>query len=163
MLSSNLEYTGLAPSHLSSTRIMHRYVRRHSRLAFQRKSRWLSFFAEYNLEVKYKPGKRNVLVNSLSRQPDNELAQCHNLVVSSWRVNSYGIHRIINVRNCLMPSGVRSTKTRTPVFRHGCVPDYINIPSIMFPRAIAQMWRMPIALLCLTMRINLSYLLWGPL
>jgi len=39
-----------------------------------RMARWLSFFAEYNLEVKYKPGKQNALVDALSRRPDYELA-----------------------------------------------------------------------------------------
>ena len=35
-------------------------------------ARWLSFFAEYNFEMKYKPGKQNAL--ALSRRPDYELA-----------------------------------------------------------------------------------------
>ncbi|KAE8899410.1 hypothetical protein PF005_g9810 [Phytophthora fragariae] len=37
-------------------------------------ARWLSFFAEYNFTVEYKPGKQNVLVDALSRRPDYELA-----------------------------------------------------------------------------------------
>lgn len=36
----------------------------------QRMARWLSFFAEYNFEVKYKPGKQNALADALSRRPD---------------------------------------------------------------------------------------------
>ncbi|GMF53771.1 unnamed protein product [Phytophthora fragariaefolia] len=40
----------------------------------QRMARWLSFFAEYNFTVEYKPGKQNVLVDALSRRPDYELA-----------------------------------------------------------------------------------------
>ncbi|GMF43472.1 unnamed protein product [Phytophthora fragariaefolia] len=40
----------------------------------QRMARWLSFFAEYNFTVEYKPGKQNVLVDELSRWPDYELA-----------------------------------------------------------------------------------------
>jgi hypothetical protein len=38
----------------------------------QRMARWLSFFAEYNFTVEYKPGKLNVLADALSRRPDYE-------------------------------------------------------------------------------------------
>ncbi|GMF39898.1 unnamed protein product [Phytophthora fragariaefolia] len=40
----------------------------------QRMTRWLSFFAEYNFTVEYKPGKQNVLADALSRRPVYELA-----------------------------------------------------------------------------------------
>ncbi|KAG2900188.1 hypothetical protein PC118_g8985 [Phytophthora cactorum] len=40
----------------------------------QRMARGLSFFAEYNFRVEYKPGKLNVLADALSRRPDYELA-----------------------------------------------------------------------------------------
>ncbi|POM81644.1 Pol protein [Phytophthora palmivora] len=40
-----------------------------------RMTRWLSFFAEYNFRVEYKPDKLNVLTDALSRRPDYELAQ----------------------------------------------------------------------------------------
>lgn len=36
----------------------------------QRMARWLSFFAEYNFTVEYKPGKLNFIGDSLSRRPD---------------------------------------------------------------------------------------------
>ena len=41
---------------------------------YQRRACWLLFFAEYNFEVKYYPGKQNVLADTLSRRPDYELA-----------------------------------------------------------------------------------------
>ena len=43
--------------------------------------RWLSFFAEYNFEVTYKPGKKNTLADALSRRPDYNLA--HVAILSS--------------------------------------------------------------------------------
>ena len=38
----------------------------------QRMARWLSFFAEFNFTVEYKPGKLNVIADALSRRPDYE-------------------------------------------------------------------------------------------
>ena len=38
----------------------------------QRMARWLSFFAEYNFSVEYKPGRLKVITDALSRRPDFE-------------------------------------------------------------------------------------------
>ena len=35
-------------------------------------TRWLSFFAEYNFSVEYKPGRLIVVADALSRRPDSE-------------------------------------------------------------------------------------------
>uniref|UniRef100_A0AAV1TXP6 Reverse transcriptase RNase H-like domain-containing protein n=1 Tax=Peronospora matthiolae TaxID=2874970 RepID=A0AAV1TXP6_9STRA len=43
-----------------------------SPLFLQQMARWLSFFAEYNFSVEYKPERINVVANALSRRPDFE-------------------------------------------------------------------------------------------
>ena len=41
-------------------------------------ARWLSFFAEYNFSVAYKPGRLNAVADALLRRPDFELTAVSN-------------------------------------------------------------------------------------
>ncbi|KAG3059202.1 hypothetical protein PI125_g25098 [Phytophthora idaei] len=52
----------------------------------QRMARWLSFFAEYDFRVEYKPGKLNVVADALSRRPD--------YAVKTADANRIGVERV---------------------------------------------------------------------
>ncbi|KAG2965401.1 hypothetical protein PC119_g24995 [Phytophthora cactorum] len=52
----------------------------------QRMARWLSFFAEYDFRVEYKPGRLNVVADALSRWPD--------YAVKTADANRIGVERV---------------------------------------------------------------------
>ncbi|KAG3156745.1 hypothetical protein PC128_g21800 [Phytophthora cactorum] len=52
----------------------------------QRMARWLSFFAEYDFRVEYKPGRLNVVADALSRRPDH--------AVKTANANRIGVERV---------------------------------------------------------------------
>ncbi|KAG2885581.1 hypothetical protein PC117_g25561 [Phytophthora cactorum] len=52
----------------------------------QRMARWLSFFAEYDFRVEYKPGRLNVVADALSRRPD--------YAVKTADANSIGVESV---------------------------------------------------------------------
>ncbi|KAG3049752.1 hypothetical protein PI125_g26538 [Phytophthora idaei] len=52
----------------------------------QRMARWLSFFAEYDFWVEYKPGRLNVVADALSRRPD--------YAVKTADANPIGVERV---------------------------------------------------------------------
>ncbi|KAG4045228.1 hypothetical protein PC123_g19356 [Phytophthora cactorum] len=52
----------------------------------QRMERWLSFFAEYDFRVEYKPGRLNVVADALSRRPD--------YAVKTADANRIGVERV---------------------------------------------------------------------
>ena len=112
-------------------------------------AQWLFFVAEYNFEVKYKTGKRNVLNKALSRRPGYELAHVttlsspiEELIRVAYRWDSQSVA-------CFMPLVVRNISTWTLNYRRACVPAYIDITSIVASCGIA---RMLLASSCLTIR-----------
>ena len=76
---------------------MHHCALRHSRRISLRMARWLLFFAKYNFEVKYKPGKQNALADALSRRPDYELAHVTTLSSSVTDLIRADMPRVNNV------------------------------------------------------------------
>ncbi|KAG3123118.1 hypothetical protein PI126_g23855 [Phytophthora idaei] len=52
----------------------------------QRMVRWLSFFAEYDFRVEYKPGRLDVVADALSRRPD--------YAVKTADANRIGVERV---------------------------------------------------------------------
>ncbi|KAG2759423.1 hypothetical protein PC116_g27872 [Phytophthora cactorum] len=54
----------------------------------QRMARWLSFFAEYDFRVEYKPGRLNVVADALSRRPDYAVKTADGNRIGVERVNA---------------------------------------------------------------------------
>ena len=110
---------------------MRHCARRHSRLTSLREWRWLSLFAEYDFEVKYKPRKQNVLADALSTRPDYDLHQVKTLSSPIEMFIRVAYPRYSQCVALFHALGSEEYKTRTSRYRHGCVPAYIDIPSIM--------------------------------
>ncbi|KAE9165614.1 hypothetical protein PF002_g31324 [Phytophthora fragariae] len=84
----------------------------------QRMARWLSFFAEYNFQVEYKPGRLNVVADALSRRPD--------YAVHKADANAIGVARTSTPSSSLLDD-VRSAYTKDADAKQ--LLDYFAAPS----------------------------------
>ena len=73
-------------------------------------AKWLSFFAEYNFSVEYKPGRLNVVANALLRRPDFEPAAQPDTVPTS-----------VAVLTSSVPSSTLFEDIRKATIRRWCV------------------------------------------
>ncbi|KAE9018299.1 hypothetical protein PR003_g12332 [Phytophthora rubi] len=81
-------------------------------------ARWLSFFAEYNFQVEYKPGRSNVVADALSRRPD--------YAVHKADANAIGVARTSTPSSSLLDD-VRSAYTNDADAKQ--LLDYFAAPS----------------------------------
>ncbi|GMF42897.1 unnamed protein product [Phytophthora fragariaefolia] len=65
----------------------------------QRMARWLSFFAEYNFQVEYKPGRLNVVVDALSRRPDYAVHKADANAIGVVRASTHSSSLLDDVRS----------------------------------------------------------------
>ncbi|KAE9003596.1 hypothetical protein PR001_g17935 [Phytophthora rubi] len=84
----------------------------------QRMARWLSFFAEYNFQVEYEPGRLNVVADALSRRPD--------YAVHKADANAIGVARTSTPSSSLLDD-VRSAYTNDADAKQ--LLDYFAAPS----------------------------------
>ncbi|KAE9266314.1 hypothetical protein PR003_g32167, partial [Phytophthora rubi] len=81
-------------------------------------ARWLSFFAEYNFQVEYKPERLNVVADALSRRPD--------YAVHKADANAIGVARTSTPSSSLLDD-VRSAYTKDADAKQ--LLDYFAAPS----------------------------------
>ncbi|GMF58015.1 unnamed protein product [Phytophthora fragariaefolia] len=93
----------------------------------QRMTRWLSFFAEYNFQVEYKPGSLNVMTNALSRRPD--------YAVHKADANGIGVVRTPTTSSSLLDD-VRSASANDADAKQ--LLDYFAAPSDKSPQKLAK-------------------------
>ncbi|GMG17914.1 unnamed protein product [Phytophthora fragariaefolia] len=61
--------------------------------------KWLSFFAEYNFQVEYKPGRLNVVADALSRRPDYVVHKADANVIGVLRTSTPSSSLLDDVRS----------------------------------------------------------------
>ncbi|KAE8912209.1 hypothetical protein PF003_g3915 [Phytophthora fragariae] len=93
----------------------------------QRMARWLSFFAEYNFQVEYKPGRLNVVADALSRRPD--------YAVHKAEANAIDVARTSTPSSSLLDD-VRSAYTKDADAKQ--LLDYFAAPSDKSRQTLAK-------------------------
>ncbi|GMF61203.1 unnamed protein product [Phytophthora fragariaefolia] len=93
----------------------------------QRMARWLSFFAEYNFQVEYKPGSLNVATDALSRRPD--------YAVHKADANGIGVVRTPTTSSSLLDD-MRSASANDADAKQ--LLDYFAAPSDKPPQKLAK-------------------------
>ncbi|KAE8954016.1 hypothetical protein PR001_g32663, partial [Phytophthora rubi] len=65
-------------------------------------ARWPSFFAEYNFQVEYKPGRLNVVADALSRRPDYAVHKADANAIGVARTSTPSSSLLDDVRSAYM-------------------------------------------------------------
>jgi hypothetical protein len=52
----------------------------------RRQVRWLDLMAEFGIEIKYQAGKKNIVVNTLSRRADHKIKMIEEKMTAEWLV-----------------------------------------------------------------------------
>jgi hypothetical protein len=50
----------------------------------ERQARWLDLMAEFGIKIKYHTGKKNIVVNTLSRKADHQIKMIEKEVTADW-------------------------------------------------------------------------------
>lgn len=103
----------------------------HSPHLSPRMARWLSFFAEYNFTVEYKPGRLNVVADALSRRPD----------YMATREEDVSVHAVTHVS---VPTSPLLDEVRQASARDKDVSitiDYLSAPTAEVYRRIPAKYR----------------------
>jgi hypothetical protein len=98
----------------------------------QRMARWLSFFAEYNFHVEYKPGKLNVIADALSRRPDYESTGAH----TSEQVTS-----VITASSPVSPLRTMIREAYKHDRELSCLIKYFTSPSAKLLKELPKIYR----------------------